>query len=202
MFAPIALCLLGHLDPSHFAGALTEAPQPAPDSSAFADGGGPSDADVTQLSRPQLQAEFERLAKYRTEFIGPTVMGGAGLVVGLVGGVMGLGGVTFLIASSEAHRQGDTQRGNVLSYLGFGFAVVGGVAFTAGVVFLVIGLVRLFPALERRRLAVERRNEIEKRLQQLAPEPLPNPPAQPTAPPMPGDAWRAVPQTLVPVAYF
>jgi hypothetical protein len=182
MLAPIALCLLGHLDPSHFAGALTDE--------------GPSGAPLEHMNRLQLQTEFERLAPYRTEFIGPTVMAGSGLVVAAVGAVVGMLGIFFAVVP---HATTGMTAAEMTAFAATGYAMlgVGAVLFVVGAVFLVVGLVRLFPALARRREAVERRDEIQKLLDRAGPTDAP-----PLVPVPPPGAARAGPQPAAVLATF
>jgi hypothetical protein len=73
------------------------------------------------------------------------------------------------------------------------------VAFVVGGVFLTIGLIRLFPALARRREASERRDQIQKRL-----EGLESPETAPPSPPLPPGVdvlWRG-PDAALPVLTF
>lgn len=164
MLATLALCLVTHLEPSHFAGALTD--EGVKDL---------SQVPVSELTKEQLNSEYERLAKYRTEFIGPTVMAGAGALVLVIGGVVGLAGIVYSFLPSVIGSAGTTL--GALSAVGFVLIGLGAVAIVVGGIFLAIGLVKLFPALARRSDAMQRRSEIEKRLEgfDASGNPLPPP---------------------------
>ena len=168
MLALVALCLTGHIDPTHFAGALTEEPADL------------SDIPVAQLTPEQLVSEHKRLDKYRTEFVLPTVLSGVGAVLVVLGGVFEVLGIFYVFLPSLV---GGSMTGlAAFTVAGYVLIALGATALIAGGILLTIGLIKLFPALSRRRDAMERRDEIQKRLDASDPE------KQPQAPPMnPGD---------------
>lgn len=162
MLSLVALCLTGHIDPTHFAGALTEEPADL------------SNVPVAELTPEQLVSEHKRLDKYRTEFILPVVLSAVGAVLVIGGAAFEVLGVFYvylptLVGGSMSGLMAFTVAGYVLLALG-------GAALIAGGVLLTIGLIKLFPALSRRRDAMERREEIQKRLDAADPEKQPQPP--------------------------
>lgn len=180
MIATVALCLLGHIDPSHFAGALS-------------DEEGPATTPVEQMTREQLEAELNRLDKYRTEFIGPVVMTGSGGVVAIIGAVFLVLGVFYVaLAGGLGGSAG-------LAIAGYVLMAIGGAFFIAGGIVLSIGLAKLFPALSRRRDAMERRQELQRQLDLT--EPLRPQPELPNRPPA-DTHWLGVPRPPLVLAEF
>ncbi len=181
----LAFSLLATIDTSHYAGALTDE---APDL---------SNVPVSHLTHEQLLAEQARLEPTRTAFIAPVVLTSVGGAALIIGGVVAVAGVVIFLA---AHNAAASTAASVFAVVGIVMGGVGVVAAIAGGVLLTIGLVRLFPALALRRENAERRDEIQKRLEQLERRDTAPPPAQ--QPPSPGDAaWRG-PDARVLVATF
>ncbi len=182
MLATAALLCLGSIDPSHFAGALTEEQDLA-------------EVPVSQLTRDQLLVERARLEPARTGFIAP-------IVLTAVGGVLVIGGAAFTVVgifyiylpSLFGFATGMTM--SIFTAVGAVLAVIGGAALIAGGILLTIGLVKLFPALARRREASDRLEEVNKRLQQL------EAPPENTAPMNPGDVRREGPVPSLVLATF
>lgn len=170
--AVFALCAT--IDASHFAGALSE-----PDLSAV---------PVPQLTPEQLLTEQKRLEAYRTEFIGPVVLTAVGGAVVIVAAGLAVAGTLMAVVPSLAMNTMLT----TLQLVGYVFMGLSGAALIAGGIVLTVGLVKLFPTLARRREAMERRDEIQRRLDALDPGKQPSPPSKSS--PSPGDVLWQGPQ--------
>jgi hypothetical protein len=183
MLLSVAL-LLGHIDPSHFAGALA------------ADDDSPGTTPVQQMTKAELEAEMTRLDPQRTAFIGPTVMAGVGGLVAIIGGaafLYGLG-ITFIASMTSGAAM------SVLPLIGYVFLGLGGVMLVAGGIVLAVGLAKLFPALARRREAMERRDDIQRQLDGMNPQGPEN--LTPPPPPPPGDVRLGAPPPTLVLATF
>ena len=181
MLALVALCLTGHIDPTHFAGTLTGEP---PDL---------SEVPVSQLTEEQLRSEQKRLEPYKTGFIAPVVLTAVGGGLIIVGAVFMVVGIVYAYLPSILGGMGL----NGFAIAGYIIMGVSGAMLIAGGVLLAIGLVKLFPALARRRDAAERREEIQRRLDALDPSKAPPPP-----PMNPGDVRREGPLPSLVLATF
>jgi hypothetical protein len=166
MLAALALVALCHLDASHFAGAL--APEQV------------SDRPTAEMSRPELEAELKINDKMRMNFIGPTVMSGVGALIAVVGILFGaIGGIYAWLPTAGT-------AGSVLVAVGYVFLGLGTAALITGGILLIVGLVRLFPELERRKLASQRSEDLQHRLDELGGSESPESPGVPPPPPPPG----------------
>lgn len=175
MLATLALCVLTHVEPSHFAGAL------APDEI--------SERPVAEMTRPELDAELRQLDTMRTGFIGPTVMSGVGGLIVIVGFVLDLIGAIYAWLPGALGVTATAGGAVISTFATFGYVclVLGTAALVAGGIVLTIGLIRLFPALEKRKRVSARTDDVQHRLDELGGGSTENPPVVvPPPPPPPG----------------
>ncbi len=175
MLTVVALALVAHVDASHFAGALTE---PA----------NLSEVPVAELTPEQLLTEQRRLEPYRTSFVGPTVMTAVGGVVVIFAAAFGVAGTVMAVIPALTTTSAAL---STLQIVGYVFMGVSGAALIAGGIVLAVGLTKLFPTLARRREAMERRDEIQRRLDAMDPGKAPRPTPELKKGPSPNDVlWQ------------
>jgi hypothetical protein len=172
MLATALLFSLSSIEPSHFAGALT------------AD---VADLPVEQLTREQLQSEYQRLEKARPSIGNPIALASVGGGLAIVAAVVLW--ADFIVYLNTAFGTSTLAlAGYVLLVFGAALAVGGGVLFA-------VGLVKLFQRMGARRAFQQRMDDINARLESLD---RANPPPQPELPPVvPGANFFAVPPSYV-----
>ena len=171
---------LAHTEPAHFHGALLS------DAAFYSQEGeaGIPETPVEQMTRAQLQNEYQRLEGERPSIGGPialTSVGGGLLLVGLGVGVEGILAFLYFGDSTAAYA--------AVGYMLLGLSAV---MMITGAVLLTVGLVKLFTRIGARRAYTQRMDDINARLESYDRDdaPLaPPPPDELPPPPLPPGAW-------------
>ena len=194
---------------AHFRGALLDAdtpvrlqkasvyfqadapPPPPPPEATEAPPPGSAETPVEQMTREQLQAEYQRLEREQPSLGGP-------IALTAVGGALCILSLPFLYSALVAFGASST----AVVTAGFVFLAFAAALGITGAVLLPIGLVRMFRAIGERRTASQRMDDINARLESLdqtgAPPPPPPPTDIPPPPPPPGAGFFDVkPQYVV-----
>ncbi|MBL8955685.1 MAG: hypothetical protein JNK82_33230 [Myxococcaceae bacterium] len=196
-FNIVALVVVGlsapafaHITPQHFRGALLGS------TGVYFQADGPGlETPVEQLTREQLQNEYQRLDREKPGIGGPIAL----LSVG--GGLLIFSFAFFAVAVAGYLYSGASSVIAVTAYVLLAFSAALGIT---GAVLLTVGLVKLFTRIGQRRAYSQRMDDINARLDSLdrsgAPPPPP-PDAAPLPPPPPGAGFFDVKPSLV-VATF
>ena len=178
----------------HFQGALlsSETPLRLQHAAVYFQEGGPSafNVPVEQMTREQLQIEYQRLDVEKPGLGGPIAL----LAVG--GGLLFVC-IPFLYLAVLAFAEGGTS----VLLLGYIFLVFGAALAITGGVLLTVGLVKLFQRIGERRAYAQRMEDINARLESLdrtgAPPPPPPPSSMPPPPPPGAELFHDVEPGLV-----
>ncbi len=180
--------------PEHFRGVLSsDTPVRLQRAAVYfqEDGPGFAEVPVEQLSREQLQIEYQRLDREKPGIGGPialTSVGGGLLFFGVVFFAYAVAGYLFVGAMTELV---------IVAYVLLAFSAALGIT---GAVLLTVGLVKLFTRIGQRRAYSQRMDDINARLESLdrsgAPPPPP-PDVMPPPPPPPGAGFFDVRPQLV-----
>lgn len=172
-------------EPAHFKGALLNGDTPVrlTNAAVYFQEGGPVETPIEQLTREQLQAEYQRLEAERPGLGGAialTAVGGGLLVIGFV--VLVYDALFYLYIGGGS---------SVITLAAYVFLVFSAAMIITGGVLLTVGLVKLFQRISERRAYSQRIDDINARLESLdrtgAP-PAPPPPNLPPPPPPPPGA--------------
>jgi len=187
---------LARVVPEHFAGALTsDTPVRLQRAAVYFQEGGPGFADVPveQLSREQLQLEYQRLDREKPSIGGPIALTAVG------GGLLFFGIIFFIYAVAGYLYAGFASELVVVAYVLLAFSAALSIT---GAVLLTVGLVKMFTRIGQRRAYSQRMDDINARLESLdrsGSPPPPPPPADslPPPPPPPGAGFFDVKPNLV-----
>lgn len=180
---------------AHFEGALlkSETPLRLQRAAVYFQEGGPGafGVPVEQMTREQLQIEYQRLDVEKPGLGGPIAL----LAVG--GGLLFVC-LPFLYLAVVAFAEGGATSVILLGYI---FLVFGAALAITGGVLLTVGLVKLFQRIGERRAYAQRMEDINARLESLdrtgAPPPPPPPSSMPPPPPPGAELFHDVEPGLV-----